>query len=187
MLAVIPVLTGSMGPERFGVFSLFWAIVAAIRIMDFGVSRATTKYVAEYRSTERRGEIPDLVWSSMAVHILIGVVLGLLVLLLYPATRGLLGIPPALANETANAVIVLACGIPFLLLLASLRSTVEGCQQFRAYNVIHVTWELVAFVGLAVLAKLHFSMPVLIGQLILARAGCGILLAPRRLLPGPPR
>src|SRR5438309_29428 len=46
-LVAIPTLTRSLGDARFGLLALMWAIIGYFSLLDLGLGRATTKFVAE--------------------------------------------------------------------------------------------------------------------------------------------
>jgi O-antigen/teichoic acid export membrane protein len=64
-LVSIPVLIRAMGPDRFGVLTLAWALIGYSSLFDLGLGRALTKVVAEKIGTSDRGQIPELFWGSM--------------------------------------------------------------------------------------------------------------------------
>lgn len=68
----IPLLIKVLGTERFGVLALAWVVLGYFGLFDFGLSRATTKFVAEYQARERIEAIPVLIWSSVTVHVFLG-------------------------------------------------------------------------------------------------------------------
>src|SRR5438445_9262905 len=52
-LVAIPILTRSLGDTRFGLLALMWAIIGYFSLLDLGLGRATTKFVAEDRKSTR--------------------------------------------------------------------------------------------------------------------------------------
>src|SRR3989442_14773470 len=46
-VAAIPIITRSLGDTRFGILALMWAIIGYFSVLDLGLGRATTKFVAE--------------------------------------------------------------------------------------------------------------------------------------------
>src|SRR2546428_13240441 len=46
-LVAIPILTRSLGDTRFGLLALMWAIIGYFSLLDLGLGRGTTKFVAE--------------------------------------------------------------------------------------------------------------------------------------------
>ena len=46
-ILTIPYVVRGLGMERFGILSLAWVILGYFALFDFGLGRATTKFVAE--------------------------------------------------------------------------------------------------------------------------------------------
>src|SRR5438445_8095091 len=62
----IPFVVRKLGTDSFGILSIAWALLGYISLFDLGLSRATTKFVAEAVSTGEHEKIPSLVWTSMS-------------------------------------------------------------------------------------------------------------------------
>ncbi len=138
MAAIPPVLHG-LGVEQFGILSLAWIILGYFSLFDFGLGRATTKLVAEQvvRNTGTSGasETARLIWSSVFLHLALGVVAGLVLWFgKRVAVCDLLGIPAASAAITIDVVAILALSLPAVLGAAALRGILEGTQRFGLVN-----------------------------------------------------
>jgi O-antigen/teichoic acid export membrane protein len=46
-VAAIPYVVGGLGVSRFGVLTLAWAALGYFGVMDLGLGRAATKFIAE--------------------------------------------------------------------------------------------------------------------------------------------
>ena len=46
-VAAMPVVTRGLGPARFGVLALAWALLGYVTVFDLGLGRASTKFSAE--------------------------------------------------------------------------------------------------------------------------------------------
>src|SRR3954463_9824331 len=69
-VVVIPWIVRGLGLERFGLLSLCWVVLGYFGLFDLGLSRATTKFVAETLSKAETGGLRTLVWTSFVFHIL---------------------------------------------------------------------------------------------------------------------
>ena len=74
----VPYVVKRLGAESFGILSLSWSFLAYITLFDLGLSRATTKFVAEAVSRANLPEIPRIVWTSVIFQFLFGVCLALI-------------------------------------------------------------------------------------------------------------
>ncbi|HAL57087.1 MAG TPA: hypothetical protein DCP63_11595, partial [Bacteroidetes bacterium] len=79
-LWAIPMILAGISAERFGLLALAWAILGYFGLLDLGISRAVTKYVAESVARNAPEEVRSLVGASVGITAAIGA--GALVLLL---------------------------------------------------------------------------------------------------------
>src|SRR5437667_11545033 len=74
-LAAIPVTLRSLGEARFGLLGLAWAILGYVGVLDLGLGRATTKFVAEHLAagdTVRLRRVATLAVASQTVMGVLG-------------------------------------------------------------------------------------------------------------------
>src|SRR5712691_11098433 len=72
-LVTIPYLIRGLGTERFGVLSIAWVLLGYFGLLDLGLGRATTKFVAECLGKGDTGRLPGFVWTSLWSQVLFGV------------------------------------------------------------------------------------------------------------------
>ena len=84
-IVTIPFAVKGLGTEGFGILSIAWVVLGYLGLLDFGLSRATTKFVAEGLARRRFEALPTLVWTALVVSFLLGVVgaVGLMVVTPY--------------------------------------------------------------------------------------------------------
>src|SRR6266481_8921050 len=93
----IPILIGGLGKERFGVLALAWALIGYASLFDLGLGRALTQLVARKLGAGEDREVPTLVWTSLLLMLLLGVVGATVVGLLSPwLVHRALNVPGAL-------------------------------------------------------------------------------------------
>lgn len=89
-LLLLPFIIDSIGTQSFGLWSLVWAIVTTLSLMDLGFGQTVVKFVAGARGKSREGDRGDrnqrtlvctLFWIHVAQMIGILVLLGLIWLL----------------------------------------------------------------------------------------------------------
>lgn len=137
--AAIPPVLSYLGPERFGVLSVAWAILGYFSMFDFGVSRAVTKFVAAARSAGPDGdrETAQIYWSGLTVQLAVGAMGTIVIFFTSPWLVGrLLKLSPDLTFEAEQAFRVLAFFPPLVLLQISFRAMLEGAQRFDLVNLI---------------------------------------------------
>jgi Na+-driven multidrug efflux pump len=82
-------------------------------LFDLGLSRATTKFVAEAVSTGEHQKIPSLVWTSISLQVALGIFGGaLLAGSSHLLAERILKIPHELIREAETAFLFLALAVP---------------------------------------------------------------------------
>jgi O-antigen/teichoic acid export membrane protein len=136
-IAALPVLTRSLGPERFGILAIAWLILAYM--LEFGCGRATTKFVAELLESAERQRISSVSTIALLVQAGLGVLLGGALALAAPVlVHDVLRVGEALRPEAVASFVVLAAAVPFVLLAGAYRGVLEAAQRFDLVNAVRV-------------------------------------------------
>lgn len=169
-IIAIPLLIKVLGTERFGVLALAWIVMGYFGLFDFGLGRATTKFVAEYKARNETDSLPELIWSSMVFHAVLGVAGGILLAVLTPwLTNDVLNVPNSLLYETRISFYLLAVSVPLVVITASLRGVLEALQRFDMVNVVKIPASILNYLGpVAVLYFVRGLVPV-VGFLVVSR------------------
>ena len=167
----IPALVRAMGPARFGILAIAWALVGSFSPFDLGIGRALTQALSERVGRSDQGDSPDVTWSALWLLALVGVVgaAGLAVAAPALAERWL-HVPAGLQGEAARAFTLLALAVPLTVLTSGLRGVLEAGQAFRAVNALRVPLALLTFVGPWAAQPISHGLPVAIAVLVGARA-----------------
>ena len=169
----IPVLIREIGVDRFGVLSVAWMLIGYFSLFDFGIDQGLTKIVADRLGSDNHGAIPVLVWTSLAILLLLGIVSGISLALLSPLiVNRILKIPVALHRESLYAFYLLAVGMPIAIVTSGIRGVLEAMQRFGALTAIRVPMGASTF--LAPLLVLPFSkslVPIIVALLLARIAG----------------
>ncbi|RLA95629.1 MAG: hypothetical protein DRG69_03065, partial [Deltaproteobacteria bacterium] len=97
----IPFIIQGLGADRFGILSLAWIIIGYFSIINLGLGRATTKFVAEALGKDEMEKIPSIVWTSLASQLFLGILGGVILIILTPIlVKQILNIPIDLIKET---------------------------------------------------------------------------------------
>jgi O-antigen/teichoic acid export membrane protein len=144
----IPVLIKGLGTDRFGVLTLVWALVGYATLFDMGLGRALTQLVANKLGTGEDHEIPTLVWTSLLLMLLMGLVGTIGALLFAPwLVAHALHVPPAMERETLYSVYLMGLSIPIVVSTAALRGLLEAHQRFDLATVLRVPMGIFAYAG----------------------------------------
>jgi len=170
-VVIIPLLIEGMGTERFGVLSIAWIVIGYFGLLDMGIGRATTKFVAEDIARGEQRKLRELVLVSLALLSGFGLLGGLLLALLAGViTTGLLNIPENLLRETQNAFYLLAVSIPIVLLTAGVRGVLEAQQRFGVINAVKIPSSLATFIVPFLVLSFSNSLYPIVGMLVITRA-----------------
>src|ERR1035438_10766362 len=71
-VVTIPYVVHRLGTDRFGVLAIAWLLLGYLSLLDFGLGRATTKFIAEALARKEINKVSELVWTSVGVQIVLG-------------------------------------------------------------------------------------------------------------------
>jgi O-antigen/teichoic acid export membrane protein len=174
---VLPVTARHLGPARFGLLGLAWALLEYFSLFDVGLGRATTKRVAEGLARREPGIGQTVIVSALS-QTMLGVVGGVALALLAPLLAGrVLAVGAPLLGEATAVFHVLGLTLPIVLLAMSLRGVLEAAQRFDLSNLIRIPSSIATFVIPAIGATLGLSLPAILLWMLAARAITCIVLA----------
>jgi O-antigen/teichoic acid export membrane protein len=166
----IPILIRGLGNERFGVLTLAWALIGYASLLDLGLGRALTQLVAKKLGAGEDREVPTLVWTSLLLMLILGVVGAAAVILLSPwLVHSALNVPDALEPETLQAFYLLGLSIPVVISTSGLRGLLEAHQRFGAINALRVPMGVFTFAGPLLVLPFSKSLVPVVGTLVAGR------------------
>jgi len=171
-VATIPFVIRGLGTDRFGLFSLVWVVLGYFAIFDFGLGRATTKFVSEALGKGDQDQVPRVVWTAVTVEALLGFAGALILAVITPLLVGsVLNVPRELIAEAKITFYLLALSVPVVLTSSSFRGVLAAAQRFDLVNAVQIPTScatyLLPLVGLA----LGFNLPGIVVLILLARVG----------------
>ena len=159
----IPIALHGLGVQRFGVLSIAWVLLAYLTVFDLGVSRAAIRFLASALVERRLDRVAMIVWATVAVELIMGIVAGGLLAIASPfLVSHFLKIDPALRAETTTSLLLLAAMVPFLLTLNGLRGVLEANQRFDLVNLVRTFSSSVLFLIPALGAAWHWDLPAIL-------------------------
>lgn len=169
-IVAIPLLIEVLGQERFGVLALAWVVMGYFGVFDFGMSRATTKFVSEHYARDEAEPLSELVWSSVVLHIVLGLLGGAVLATTTPwLTGSVLNIPTELLTETRVSFYLLALSVPFIVATAALRGVLEAVQRFDLVNLIKVPASVLSYLGPLLVLYFVRGLVAVVAFLVLTR------------------
>lgn len=169
-VAAIPIIVPALGEERFGLLGLMWAVLGYFSVLDLGLGRATTKFVAQYLAQGDERSLRRVATLAVASQTAIGVLAGIALAAMVPLViENVLHVPAALHGEARSSFLLLALSVPFVVLSLSLRAILEAIQRFDLVNFIRTPSSVAVFLAPAIAAPLGVRLPGILLLLLLVR------------------
>ncbi len=184
---LVPVTVRALGPSRFGLLALAWAVAEGSGMFDFGLGRATVRFVAD--ATQKGPErLKQIVLTSFVSQTAAGIVAGLLLFFLSPVlVERVFSISPDAVPEATAMFRVLALHVPILLAVTALRAALEGAQRFDLSAALRIPGSVASVAVPAAAAAAGYSLPAILWFLLAVRVTLLVISATavrRTLLPG---
>lgn len=182
---LVPVAALNLGPARFGLLGLAWAITEYLTLFDLGLGRALVKFVAD-AVHQRSPKLSEIVSLSMATQLAAGLVGGAVFVSAAPLlVRGVFKVSPAVASEALGVFQIVGLSVPVVLLMAGQRAVLEGAQRFDLSASLKMIGSFAALAIPAIGAVLRISLPIIMLGVLLSRLVVCLLyaIAIRRALP----
>ncbi len=184
LLAVRFTLRG-LGEQAFGILSLLWVFLSNFALLDFGLSRAATKFAAEAIHQADKAKLSRLASTGLISSFFLGGLGGIILALITPVlTVHLLTIPPDLIPATKKAFLFIAMGLPVLLATINIKGMLSAAQRFDLVNAVQIPMNSLGFLipALSLFLKLDISQIILF-IMVTRLAGCiAYLVICRRVL-----
>jgi O-antigen/teichoic acid export membrane protein len=160
---VVPPLFSILGPDRFGILVLAWAVIGYFGIFDFGLGRSVTHLVATDEGKHSRDYMGQVLGTTGLLLFALSALAMAAALLLTPSlARHVFAIPDGLVRESESFFYLMAFALPFVILSSGLRGMLEGSHQFGQANAIRIPTGIFMYVG-PLLACMHEPALPLIG------------------------
>ncbi len=165
-LFLVPVTVRALGPARFGLLALAWAVAEGSGMFDFGLGRATVRFVAD--ATEKGLErLREIILASVFSQTAAGILAGILLFSLTPVlVERVFSITPEAAPEAIAMFRVLALHLPVLLAAAALRSSLEGAQRFDISAALRIPGSIASVAIPAGMAHAGYSLDAILWALL---------------------
>jgi O-antigen/teichoic acid export membrane protein len=173
----LPVTVRALGPARFGLLALAWAIAESTGIFDFGLGKATIRFVADATARTRQ-RLNDVVVASLLTQAAMGTLAGIVFFLIAPLlVRRVFTIAPENQAEALAMFRVLSLHMPVLLFVASLRASLEGAQRFDVSTPLRVPGSVASVVVPAWAAFAGYSLTAILWMLLAVRVVLAVVTA----------
>lgn len=133
-LVVIPFAIHAFGRELFGILAITWMLGAHLVWLDFGLSRASARFVARELAVGERGRGALWAWTALLTQAAIGLPAALVLWLAAPELTAALHVSDARQPIAVLAVRVFALSIPINLATRSMVGVLQAGQRFGWVN-----------------------------------------------------
>jgi O-antigen/teichoic acid export membrane protein len=137
-LLTVPAFLRYVGPERYGVLAVLWALLAYFTFFDFGFGRAVSQRMSKLSEASEAAR-SDLLWTAMAATAVLGII-GSVVLALSAdfLLTHVVQVTDSGRKEAAGAISWLLLALPVVLLGSVLRGALVARLCFVELNAIEV-------------------------------------------------
>ncbi|WP_189786901.1 lipopolysaccharide biosynthesis protein [Streptomyces capitiformicae] len=135
-LALTPYLIRQLGLDRFGVWSLILVFLATLTVLDGGVGASLARFHAYHGARGDREGTGRLVVGSLLVFLGLGALVTGLTALIGPAIVSVLDIPPRLAHEARQLLLVLGPLLALALASNSAIALLQANARFRGLAAV---------------------------------------------------
>ncbi|HJP61088.1 MAG TPA: flippase [Gemmatimonadaceae bacterium] len=182
---VMPVAVRYLGPMRFGLLGLAWAVTEYASLFDLGFGRSLVKFVAEAVEA-RSGALNATISLSLCIQLAAGIAGGGLLVFAAPVlVDEVFRVPPTLAGEAVGTFRVVGFGLPIVLLNGGQRAVLEGAQRFDLSAALRMVSGILSLSIPAIGAALGFGLPLILAVVLAGRVvlACLYAIAVRHTLP----
>lgn len=160
-LIATPVIVRSLGVDNYGIYALVLGLISYS--FSFGIGRAATKYVAEYRAAGNPEKIRSVVSSTLLLSVGVGL-FGLVVLsfLADLLVRDVLLIGEASQQVSINAIYIAGLVIFVSTLNQVFAAVLQGIHRFDLYSKLFNANSFALLTGNLILAYLGFGLIALL-------------------------
>ena len=136
-IAAIPVLLRHLGPEAYGIVTLFSTALIYFAMLDLGLGRATTRFVAQSLESGRSEDVSRYFWSSLLLLTCTGLVVSLCFFFAVPVlVSHSLKIGPAYSRTAIESFYLISATIPIVTLTAAFRGFLEAAGRFPFLSLV---------------------------------------------------
>ena len=166
---LVPVTVRALGPARFGLLALAWAVAEGTGMFDLGLARTTVRFVAD-ATVKGQGRMREIVLASVYSQTAMGCIAGALVFGFAPfLASNVFKVSPGMEPESIAMFRVLSLHIPILLAAQALRAVLEGAQRFDISTALRLPGSLASVVIPAVVAPAGGSLAMILWYLLVVR------------------
>jgi O-antigen/teichoic acid export membrane protein len=166
---LVPVTVRALGPARFGLLALAWAVAEGTGMFDLGLARTTVRFVAD-ATVKGQDRLREIVLASVYSQAAMGCIAGALVYGFSPLlVHRVFKVSPDAVPEAIAMFRVLSLHVPILLAGQALRAALEGAQRFDISTALRIPGSLASVMIPAIVAPTGGSLATILWLLLVIR------------------
>ena len=136
-ITAIPFLLHHLGSEAFGIVTLFSTALIYFMMLDLGLGRAATRFIAQSLQSGRPDDVRRYFWGSVFLLTGAGIVVSACCLSAVPVlVSTYLKISPTYYHATMESFYLICVTIPLVTLTATLRGLLEAWGRFPFISIV---------------------------------------------------
>lgn len=137
-LVLTPFVLHHLEVTLYGLWALIGSVTSYGYLLDFGISGAITKYVAEYHAKEQMDDARHLVGTALISYLSISAIVMLIFGAFAPVFPRIFNIPPENHDLSSWLVILAGFGTALAIPSSSTTAVLRGLQRFDLMNLIGI-------------------------------------------------
>jgi O-antigen/teichoic acid export membrane protein len=136
-IAAIPFLLRHMGPEVFGIMTIFSTALAYFTMLDLGLGRAATRFIAQSLEVGHPDDMRRYFWGSIILLTAVGLVATAASVAAVPwVVSRALKISPPYVRAATESFYIICITIPLVTLMATFRGFLEAWSRFPFISIV---------------------------------------------------
>ena len=167
---VMPVAARHLGPARFGLIGLAWAVTEYLILFDLGLGRATVRFIADTLHSNP-DDLTEIASLAISIQLAAGIIGAAIFTFLAPTLVHIaFHLPAPISAEAVAMFRVVGFSLPVVLLLSGLRGILEGAQRFDLSNALRMSSSSASVAIPAIGAVAGVSLPSIMWWILISRS-----------------
>lgn len=174
-IVATPFVLTRLGPERFGIWSLFFAFNAYLGALDLGIGSTMLRFIAAQRPLgDRMALVRTLRWG-LAVAFGLGTIWAVVTWCSRSWLVTAFHVPAPMVSEALRALLIFGAGVLFLLPTQALTNSLQGFERIDLSNICTTSGIVVHVVALYFALSAGLGLPGLATAALVGQTVTGLL------------
>ena len=131
-----PFLVSTLGDTKYGIWTIAVSFTGYMGLLDFGISSAVNKYVAQYNGLRDQQRINSIISTAMVLFCVMGMVVILVSPFMADLIVGLINIDSSLSSVVHLLIIIVSFDIGIVVVVGLYKGIFGGFQQYTVINYV---------------------------------------------------